>query len=277
MPVFITTPSLREMYRQSVQSIRAKHPYCFIPVLNRVDAASQDLEYPLSSPRDIIPLRGKQPQSVASAWNMGILKGRECGCDYVVVLNQDVVLKSSAIDVLVEYAETYPDYALWAMSSCSELGTLEEAQSAQNSSHENLLSAFMVRGTFFDVVGTFDENYVPAYWEDKDMIARLVLAGRKMGACPSALYFHHGSATIRNDPVVAQENKTTFWTNARYFIQKWGSIALPDHSLMLRQYYAHPYNEKDKPLSYWRKGADGGSDGQVGASEESSGSQFRQS
>ena len=252
IPVYISAQSHRDLYCEALRSIRTPYPYYYIPVINRLDPEFAPLEPPSTAPKEVISLPGRQPQSVAAAWNLGISKGREYGCDYVLVLNQDVVLKKTAIDRLVEFAETNPQGTLWSMSTCPSVEQLQNIESIAAVNLSDLFSAFMVRGSFFDEAGMFDENFVSAYWEDQDMVVRLVLGGKKLLRCPDSLYFHHGSATIRGDPKVDQQNKPTFLKNAFYFQRKWGYGVVANLSDIPQRYFAHPYDEKDKPLSYWR-------------------------
>ena len=58
-------------------------------------------------PSETYELVGRQPQSVSRAWNDGIAKAVEMGCEYIAILNEDIVLKSNAIDRLVEFAESH--------------------------------------------------------------------------------------------------------------------------------------------------------------------------
>ncbi len=49
----------------------------------------------------------------------------------------------------------------------------------------------------------FDPNFRPAYFEDNDYYARVVLGGGRCRVVHAAQFFHHGSMTIKEDPEMA--------------------------------------------------------------------------
>lgn len=87
-----------------------------------------------------------------------------------------------------------------------------------------LLGGFSLFGISKDVVskvGTFDENFVPAYYEDNDFDYRCRLAGVRISALPTALV-HRTSSTLRDDPEYRNQNRRSFAANRRRYLDKWG-------------------------------------------------------
>lgn len=254
-PVFITNPEHQKYLDLTTRSIvSADHDIVWIPVENFVQPSLLPLPYVFDhEPEEISIVKPEGQQSVSKAWNLGIEKAKELECDYVLVINTDIVFKSNAIDRLVVFAQEHSEAAMWTMAEYADLALIEEANEDENFSEHPHFSCFMVKADFFDNVGKFDENFVPAYCEDGDMHARLALADKKAYVYGGARFYHFGSRTIKSDTQAWMSNTQTFPKNQQYFLEKWGHPIVGDVDEMRRVYFKHPYNETDKPLSYWRK------------------------
>jgi hypothetical protein len=257
-PAFVSTEAHLHHLRLTVRSIKsAAHTLLYVPVYNFVGPAFYH-RLPalyLNGRRDATKSRmGRQPQSVAKAWNDGIRGAIQDGCAYVLVVNDDVVLKSNAVDRVVAFAERQhdPDTVLWTMGQYEDLRTLEEAPEDENAGEHPNFSAFMVRADFPRHCGWFDENFAGGYFEDNDMHGRLVLAGKKAVVYGGARFYHFASATLRYDAELQAKSHARFEANRAYFAEKWGHLPVNEPAEMRRVYYQHPYDEGDKPLSYWR-------------------------
>ena len=100
--------------------------------------------------------------------------------------------------------------------------------------------------TFFPTLGTFDENFFPAYFEDNDMRRRMLLADANAYVEPNAQIIHHVSQTQFADqdrPVVPSHR---FEANKSYFIDKWGGIPHQEK-------HKTPYNRSDLTYKDWIK------------------------
>jgi hypothetical protein len=106
-------------------------------------------------------------------------------------------------------------------------------------------NAFLVTSATIDAVGWFDENFYPAYEEDKDFAYRCQLAGLRRIPIAGAGADHTGSATIRSDAAYARLNETTHhqW-NAAHYRQKWGGG--PGH-----EQFKHPFNNPAHDHRWW--------------------------
>ncbi len=252
-PIFIKNEEHKKYVDMTTKSIvSANHDIVWIPVENQISSQFVPYAYQFDhAPEDIAVLKGRIPQSVARAWNDGIAKSREMGCDYVLVINTDIVFKSNSIDRLVDFAEQHPEAVMWTMAETPDLAMLEECHEDENFSEHPHFSCFMVKATFFDEVGEFDENFQPAYCEDGDMHARLSLAGKKAFIYGGARFFHFGSRTIKSDQEEWANNSRTFPRNQEYFLKKWGHPVVNEPDRMREVYFKTPYNEPARSLRYW--------------------------
>ncbi len=257
IPVYLTNWNHQSFLNKATASIATSHEYAFIPMLNHL--AEQFRPYPwqfTQAPNELLVLEGRQPQAVSKAWNDGIAKAIELGCEYILVLNEDIVLKQDAIDRLILFAQKHPEASLWSMGAYHDLFSLEQAPISDDwetnfSEHPNF-SAFMVKADFPNRFGRFDENFIPGYFEDGDAAARIALANQKAYVYGGAWFYHFGSRTINSDEEFRATMPPLFQKNAAYFLQKWGHGVVNEPDQMRRLYFDHPYNEADKPLNYWR-------------------------
>jgi len=84
-------------------------------------------------------------------------------------------------------------------------------------------AAFAISAEAVQTVGLFDENFVPAYYEDNDYHRRAVLLGVPVIQVPSRLR-HAGSMVIRGSDHFRSENNRTFPLNGDYYRRKWGGM-----------------------------------------------------
>lgn len=82
-------------------------------------------------------------------------------------------------------------------------------------------SAFALDRDAVRKVGLFDENFVPAYFEDNDFDYRCRLAGVPFTGLPAGMS-HKISSTLRSSDHYQAQNTYTFPLNREYFRQKWG-------------------------------------------------------
>jgi len=271
-PVYLKNHLHYQYLHWTVKSISSKeHQIVFIPIENYIDSKFSDLHYPIKESIELVRVKGREPQSVTKGWNDGIKKGIELGCEYVLVINDDIIIKSNAIDRLVSFAESKKDnnsvmwtMGQWALDPEQNKGVteddyvgivngLEHSGEDENSTQHPNFSAYMVGKTFIEQFGEFDENFYPAYFEDNDMHARICLVNKKAVNYGGARFFHYGSRTVNSDMEYREKMPPMFRANAEYFKTKWGITPVHEPDEMREKYWKHPYNEEDKVLSYWRK------------------------
>lgn len=151
---------------------------------------------------------------VSRSWNEGALNCYRDGADVVVVANDDILFGDGDLPRLARAALDQPDrYAVLCGGFHSGFGH-------EVPSHG--FSCFAWNPVALEVLGCFDENLFPAYFEDCDYSRRAVLAGLKAGECAGANVVHEGSSTIKRDPERNRQNHVTFAANSEYYQRKWG-------------------------------------------------------
>ncbi len=253
-PVYVNNEEHKKYLDLTTKSIvSSKHEIVWVPCENYVNPTFQPLVYVFGHPPSetrILNPEGKQ--SVSHAWNLGIEEGNMAGCDYILVINTDIVFKSNTIDRLVDFAQKHPEAVMWTGTECEDLPSLESCPENENITMNPHYSCFLVKHDFFSHVGNFDENFAPSYCEDVDMYTRLLLSEKKAYKYGGARFYHFGSRTIKSDEALLKNNSRTHSRCQLYFSEKWGSPMIEDVEKIKTVFFKHPYNEADKPLSYWR-------------------------
>lgn len=152
--------------------------------------------------------------SVAHSWNRGVKWAIKSGMDYLVIINDDVVLAPGALTRLIKASRSGFDLVSGANHD-SDSSEVAEGVFPD-------YSCFVIKPHFFrHRFGEFDENFKPAYFEDNDMHYRLELAGALYGVHEGARIYHKGSVTQNMDGqrVVSHEQ---FEANRAYYTSKWG-------------------------------------------------------
>jgi len=250
IPVYVNLINHCDFLNQTTKSIKTSHEWIFIPIINRYTIDKQGWQF-TQQPSEVIELEGRQPQSVSKAWNDIIGKAIEERCEYIVILNQDVVLARSAIDNFVAYAEKNKSTNLmWAMEESKRLDTLN-TYVGEPLGLKSSFSAFMVDRNFSGVFGRFDENIIPAYFEDNDTYARIVKLKKHMIQCKDARFFHYGSVILKTDPNYQNSHHITFKKNRDYFVKKWGHDPVWTEEEVFRLYYRTPFNDPENDINSW--------------------------
>jgi hypothetical protein len=175
-----------------------------------------------------------QPQwyaqvALAKAWNDGIREAFADHCDYVVVCNDDILFSPDTIDAMVEQYELLHESDKVVMVTPNNIRLqlanpydireyVRPSDPFTYSEHPNF-SCFLVAPDFFELCGTFDENFWPAWYEDNDMHRRIELLGYKAIMTTAAPQVHYGGIStgmIVNNPGSGQSQQ--------YYISKWGGL-----------------------------------------------------
>lgn len=212
-----------------------------------------NIEYKKFSPR----------VSLSEAWNYGFKEAlKDLECEYIFFPNNDVVFHEFTISNLI--------YALNNMSSntvmvtgnnvapimdlntmlnkkLEDFGDFNEDKKPINNWREEGpdFSCPMIKRKTLELIGYFDENFYPAYFEDNDYHLRIVKSGYHSKRISIAPYYHYGSMTMKNNPSL---NVTSSRTE-RVFIEKWG--AMPS-ACMDGHGYGYPYNDSSFGINDWR-------------------------
>ncbi|MGQ5521634.1 glycosyltransferase family 2 protein [Chitinimonas sp. PSY-7] len=180
----------------------------------------------LASQPSISVISNPENLGCAPAWNQGVkLAGN---ADWIIVLNNDVLLPAGWLQALLQAAEkhrldivcpamrerdqNYP-FASYAQSFMHDLQDVLRLNAAHG-------VCFAVKRTVFDRIGSFDEAFRIGQFEDTDFFRRARIAGFRTGIVGACFIHHFGSVTQdalsdtnRNRPYEAE--------NRAYFRKKW--------------------------------------------------------
>lgn len=251
-PLYVTNNNHRDFINKATQSIAMSHTFVWLPVENHVASHYKPLQYSFTQhPDEMYVIEGRQPQSVSKGWNDGVQKGIDVGCDYILIINDDIIIKRNAIDRLVAFAEAHPEFVIWSMGGTPDMFNIENCEEDEEWSEHPNFSAFMVKKDFFTHVGRFDENIIPAYYEDNDMHGRLALANKKAVIYGGARFYHFGSRTVNSDEEYRTEMPKFFRSNGEYFVRKFGRAPAGEVDEMRATYFKTPFNDPTKTLFDW--------------------------
>lgn len=129
---------------------------------------------------------------------------------------------------------------------------------------------WLMNSTHFERMGTFDENFYPAYYEDIDYNRRMFLMDQEcqkgirsenvsMRNIPDIKLIHcepdsevnpdvvidYESGTIHSDAKLKELNDITFFKNLGYYTLKWGGDRR-------KEIYNHPYGDSNNDLNFWK-------------------------
>ena len=251
MPVVLQNETLLEVTLEAVAHLTTKYDATLYVVSNRLHVRTpEDLEAMLGERFDgkvqVLHEPGVE-RSVAGAWNHGCQHARAQGADYVAMVANDTRLRPDCLDTLIDYGERC-EADVWSGISYNNRPAIDPSQETDGAD----FTCFMIRSQTLDRHGLFDPHFRPAYFEDNDYYARVVLGGGACRVVHGAQFLHHGSMTVRHDAEMAHHVQYWFDKNRDYFRRKWG-VSQPENSSegVLRRYYRHPFNDSTRPLSWF--------------------------
>ena len=174
----------------------------------------------------------QQCWSLAAAWNYGIKRLLGEGYEYVIVPNDDCLLFPETGGELAGALEMHENLL---MVTARNIRDFPERPGPEEREHYRGFrelaigaadfSCYCVDRRLFEIVGEFDDAFVPAYFEDNDMHRRIRLAGYEGASW--APFYHYGSTTRNTTPEREQEingRGGRFLANRDYYIRKWGGM-----------------------------------------------------
>ena len=172
-------------------------------------------------------------RGLARSWNEGIEDAYGGGADVAIILNDDMLPGPGDVQRVAEAALAHPECGV---VKC--MGT--DMRSGQRTSMEFGLTAITKRG--WEVVGCFDENIWPIYWEDIDWDRRRQLAGLPVYMVEETTAVHAGSKTSVTVPGLLAQTDMWFNANRVYYRKKWGAIHTEG------ELYEGPFGDSHIPL-----------------------------
>lgn len=174
----------------------------------------------------ITVISNAENRGCAAAWNQGCRAARDA--DWVVVLNNDVLLSAGWLGRLVDAAgregldvvspamrerdQNYP-FTEYAADFMERMATVVRCGAAHG-------VCFAVSRRAFEKVGEFDEAFRIGQFEDSDFFRRAGLAGLTLGTVGACFIHHFGSVTqdaLRSSAKVRPYEAE----NRAYFRAKW--------------------------------------------------------
>ena len=163
----------------------------------------------------------------ASAWNQGIQNAiQEYNIDYEVVLNNDILLHKYCIDNMIDEIQIGRFPLVSGFDVCKECAkpfdvlslnipekkfVVDEPEFSCYALDIELLKTLGKREKDFEEYpGLFDQKYYPAYFEDNDFHYRLKMAKMRAVKVNTALYYHYGSRTIKENEEIGHISNTYY-------------------------------------------------------------------
>jgi GT2 family glycosyltransferase len=235
IPLYISDPLHLDFTRQTLESIKTKHDYRVLLIVNYcAPQFKADLKKLVTGNRSLVT--NPHGNILAAAWNLGIktafgqkpeknklVTGHwSLVSDYTLILNNDIILHPHCIDNLVAFAQAHPEFLLHTASQWPSARTLTTAPLTDNYSLHPHFSCFMVSQKTIQEVGYFDEHFTMGYFEDNDYHTRMLVKGYQAAATDSAKFYHYGSRTISVDDSLKPLAQKHYQQNRAYFQKKWG-------------------------------------------------------
>jgi GT2 family glycosyltransferase len=179
----------------------------------------------LAGQPEILMVRNAGNAGCARAWNQGVKKAEG---DWVVVLNNDVILTEGWLEGLLEFARQKPadivcpalregvlnyDLPAHARGFVSRMTDVARPGAAHG-------VCFLVRRPVFQTIGLFDENFKFGVFEDTDFFLRAKQALFST-AITGASFIHHFKSVTQS--AILKEGVPPYEEGNRvYFRKKWG-------------------------------------------------------
>jgi len=178
-------------------------------------------------------LFGRRP--VAAGINLGLRKAWELYPDYILVMNNDVMLTPDYLDKLIDlyevkrgdgcllitgYVKNY-NYASPEIQRINRLGLTEDMKDFMDTGD---FSCFLITPETLKRAGFFDENYEPRYVEDNDYLHKVYAAGGKAFRTGQTCFYHEWGTIFRVQPTEKEYHIPTFKKNMLYYKEKWGDF-----------------------------------------------------
>jgi GT2 family glycosyltransferase len=153
-------------------------------------------------------------RGVARSWNDGLIAMQNSGCDVMIICNDDIWFSAGDISALAIAARENRDRYIiqcagWHDSYDVPIG-------------DHGMACCVIQPIMVETVGYLDENFFPAYNEDTDYAYRAQSAKLEAIIIPDTMIHHIGSAAIRSDDNLKNQNYLTHGLNDQYWQKKWG-------------------------------------------------------
>lgn len=203
-------------------------------------------------------LQNRHQVPLSKAWNNGVREAIADGCEYIIVSNDDVLFAPFSIDEMVKQTSSLlanykldssaKEPVLFAPLDVSETfdDPLEIIWSKKSTEfkykEKELFSCLMITPRTVELVGTFDENFDPAWHEDNDYHLRTCYLGYDVKKFQIP-YIHRDNVTTKK--LIRPLNSIS---GQQYYIKKWGSYTRDAEGGEL---FKTPYNNPNLTSKDW--------------------------
>jgi GT2 family glycosyltransferase len=156
----------------------------------------------------------KTNRGLSRSWNEGIEASYADGADVAMIINDDMLPGPCDVQRVAEAAVAHPFCAL-----VKAMGI--DLRTGQRTPMEFGLTAITKTG--WKIIGAFDENIWPIYWEDIDWSRRLNLSGLPVYVVEDTAAIHAGSKTSVTVPGLLEQTNHWYDANLAYYRRKWGA------------------------------------------------------
>jgi len=212
---YMATPALRRQTNLTLNYLPEEYIYK-VAIINK------------GRPRLMVHHQEVNDKNILSrAWNKGLKYIFSHGYDKALVTNLDILLDINNIDRLYQAQEETNAgiisatvvNAIVELKTATRLVASHKTQTVEMQRNDGSFSCFIITKQLFETVGDFDENFVPAYFEDDDYLIRANALNQKCLRCTTSFFFHDVQATLKEDKAT-QEGYNTFMRKNQEYINK---------------------------------------------------------
>ena len=231
---------------QCLQSIADNPPGVPIEVVVADDCSNDATEEVLAGIKGLRVVRHPENLKFLLSVNRAV---DFCRGDYIFLLNNDTVVKPGWLDTLVQVFDEKPDAGIvgsklvypdgrlqeaggivWQDGSAWNFGRMQDAEAPEynylrETDYISGAAIMFPRQLFLDL-GKFDEQLVPAYYEDTDLAFKMREAGRKVYYQPESEVVHFEGISHGTDETAGLKQYQV--ANFEKFEAKWRHV-LTDH------------------------------------------------
>lgn len=205
----------QELYDMSIRAFD-----CFpkeIELFSVVNKRLENKEYP-----KFVKYIDNDENCLARAWNIG-LKELFKRYNYVIVSGLDSM--SPPLNLLEELVDTLKDHPEYGLTAGVALGRQIESYEIKHG--DGSFSFYCISKECYEKVGSFNEDYKPAYFEDDDYLERLWEKGYKPTKNEHVIYWHMSQGTVKHSLELKKKYAEFMNKNLALFKKTYGKV--PDH------------------------------------------------
>lgn len=213
---YMATPSLRRQTNLTLNYLPEDYIYK-VAIINK------------GRPRLMVHHQEVNDKNILSrAWNKGLKYIFSRGYDKALLTNLDIFFDIETVDRLYQAQEETNAGLISAtvVNAIVELKTArrivrgQENKTIEMQRNDGSFSFFLITKETFERVGEFDENFIPAYFEDDDYLIRAKEAKVKALRCTTSYFYHDIQATVKEDKQVRSQYIEFMKRNQDYLNEK---------------------------------------------------------